>query len=54
MTKPRVDQQLTGMAGEFLTVGKLFKRGYQTLFILAEHYSAIYDYEKILSEYPNS
>jgi len=23
------DQQLTGMAGEFLTVGKLFKRGYQ-------------------------
>jgi len=23
------DQQLTGMAGEFLTVGKLFKHGYQ-------------------------
>ena len=23
------DQQLTGMAGEFLTLGKLFKRGYQ-------------------------
>ena len=23
------DQQITGMAGEFLTVGKLFKRGYQ-------------------------
>jgi hypothetical protein len=23
------DQQLTGMAGEFLTAGKLFKRGYQ-------------------------
>ena len=23
------DQQLTGMAGEFLTVDKLFKRGYQ-------------------------
>jgi hypothetical protein len=29
MKKPRVDSQLTGMAGEFLTVGKLFKRGYQ-------------------------
>ena len=29
MEKLRVDQQLTGMAGEFLTVGKLFKRGYQ-------------------------
>jgi hypothetical protein len=29
MAKPSVDQQLTGMAGEFLTVGKLFKRGYQ-------------------------
>jgi hypothetical protein len=29
MKKPGGDQQLTGMAGEFLTVGKLFKRGYQ-------------------------
>ncbi len=29
MDKIRPDQQLTGMAGEFLTVGKLFKRGYQ-------------------------
>jgi len=29
MKKPGRDQQLTGMAGEFLTVGKLFKRGYQ-------------------------
>jgi hypothetical protein len=27
--KPRADGQLTGMAGEFLTVVKLFKRGYQ-------------------------
>jgi hypothetical protein len=27
MTRP--DAQLTGMAGEFLAVGKLFKRGYQ-------------------------
>lgn len=25
----RIDSQLTGMAGEFLTVGKLFKKGYQ-------------------------
>ena len=29
MENKRPDQQLTGMAGEFLTVGKLFKRGYQ-------------------------
>lgn len=29
MNKNRIDPQLTGMAGEFLTVGKLFKRGYQ-------------------------
>ena len=29
MEKRNYDQQLTGMAGEFLTVGKLFKRGYQ-------------------------
>ena len=29
MERRRADQQLTGMAGEFLTVGKLFKRGYQ-------------------------
>ena len=29
MIKHANDQQLTGMAGEFLTVGKLFKRGYQ-------------------------
>jgi hypothetical protein len=29
MIKHTNDQQLTGMAGEFLTVGKLFKRGYQ-------------------------
>lgn len=29
MKKRRVDGQLTGMAGEFLTLGKLFKRGYQ-------------------------
>lgn len=29
MKTKRKDQQLTGMAGEFLTVGKLFKRGYQ-------------------------
>jgi hypothetical protein len=29
MGKPRADGQLSGMAGEFLTVGKLFKRGYQ-------------------------
>ena len=28
MTK-RPDSQITGMAGEFLTAGKLFKRGYQ-------------------------
>jgi hypothetical protein len=27
--KSRADGQLSGMAGEFLTVGKLFKRGYQ-------------------------
>lgn len=29
MSKRRVDGQITGMAGEFLTLGKLFKRGYQ-------------------------
>lgn len=29
MVKKRTDGQLSGMAGEFLTVGKLFKRGYQ-------------------------
>lgn len=29
MNKHNKDQQLTGMAGEFFTVGKLFKRGYQ-------------------------
>ena len=29
MKKHNRDQQLTGMAGEFFTVGKLFKRGYQ-------------------------
>lgn len=29
MKKHNNDQQLTGMSGEFLTVGKLFKRGYQ-------------------------
>jgi hypothetical protein len=29
MKPKRREQQLTGMAGEFLTVGKLFKRGYQ-------------------------
>lgn len=29
MEKKRTDGQLSGMAGEFLTVGKLFKRGYQ-------------------------
>ena len=29
MGKQRADCQLTGMAGEFLSVGKLFKRGYQ-------------------------
>jgi len=29
MGKLRADGQLSGMAGEFLTVGKLFKRGYQ-------------------------
>ena len=29
MSKQKTDGQLTGMAGEFLTVGKLFKRGYQ-------------------------
>jgi hypothetical protein len=27
--KSRADGQLSGMAGEFLTLGKLFKRGYQ-------------------------
>jgi transposase-like protein len=27
--RPRVDQQRVGAAGEFLTAGKLFKRGYQ-------------------------
>jgi hypothetical protein len=32
MKKQARDQQLTGMAGEFLTVGKLFKRGYQASF----------------------
>ncbi len=30
MSKRKHDSHLTGMAGEFLTVGKLFKRGYQT------------------------
>ena len=29
MKNLKKEQQLTGMAGEFLTVGKLFKRGYQ-------------------------
>ena len=29
MTKKSCDGQLSIMAGEFLTVGKLFKRGYQ-------------------------
>ncbi|MBN2776524.1 MAG: hypothetical protein JXR36_02710 [Bacteroidales bacterium] len=29
MAKKYIDQQLTGMAGEFLTVGKLFKLGLQ-------------------------
>lgn len=29
MPKTKRDLQITGMAGEFLTVGKLFKRGYQ-------------------------
>jgi len=29
MPAPRADLQLTGMAGEFLAVGKLFKRRYQ-------------------------
>jgi hypothetical protein len=29
MQKKRIDLQLTGMAGEFLTVGKLFKLGLQ-------------------------
>lgn len=29
MTSKRADGQLTGMAGEFLCLGKLFKRGYQ-------------------------
>jgi hypothetical protein len=29
MIKKRADGQLSSMAGEFLTVGKLFKRGYQ-------------------------
>jgi hypothetical protein len=29
MNKIALDLQLTGMAGEFLTAGKLFKRGYQ-------------------------
>jgi hypothetical protein len=28
VTKSRIDSQLTSMAGEFLTVGKLFKKGY--------------------------
>ena len=28
-SRSRPDSQLTSMAGEFLTVGKLFKRGYQ-------------------------
>jgi hypothetical protein len=27
--RPRVDHQVVGAAGEFLTAGKLFKRGYQ-------------------------
>ena len=29
MSQQRIDPQITAMAGEFLTVGKLFKRGYQ-------------------------
>jgi len=29
MVKPKKDPQLTGMAGEFLVAGKLFKRRYQ-------------------------
>lgn len=32
--KTRADGQLSGMAGEFLTLGKLFKRGYQASFTL--------------------
>jgi hypothetical protein len=33
---PQFDYQTTGMAGEFLTAGKLFKRGYQVSITLAE------------------
>ena len=29
MSRQSMDTQITSMAGEFLTVGKLFKRGYQ-------------------------
>ncbi len=29
MSRQRMETQITAMAGEFLTVGKLFKRGYQ-------------------------
>ncbi len=29
MSRQRMETQITSMAGEFLTVGKLFKRGYQ-------------------------
>ncbi len=32
--RDRADGQLSGMAGEFLTLGKLFKRGYQASFTL--------------------
>lgn len=32
--KIRADGHLSGMAGEFLTLGKLFKRGYQASFTL--------------------
>ena len=29
MSRKRIDPQVTAMAGEFLTAGKLFKKGYQ-------------------------
>lgn len=29
MSRKRIDPQITAMAGEFLTAGKLFKKGYQ-------------------------
>lgn len=32
--RDKTDGQLSGMAGEFLTLGKLFKRGYQASFTL--------------------